>query len=325
MASAVTRTDFFLLAQPGAPGGVECRMVWPNLAKKRTTGGTDGKTPLKPEDQYYDCTLLIPKTHANKYECANLRPIVQRMGEILQARKEWGGQWPARFTDGITDCDRDGKWPDREWAQGHWAISPWSSSVPPRVVDQGNNDMAKSIDGEYLGLKSGDYVLVSINAFGWGVPGPMTNCGISYGLEAVKKARDGDPVGSAQRAVSEIFGAPTGVPVQPAGAPPLPGGFAAPPMASPGGFTMPVPPMPQTSTAPPQPQVATAPYLPQQPATSGYVQPLPMPGSPVAMPPNPTQPPVAPPAYIGGPPQPQVGYAPQPGAPSPYPPQIGGR
>ena len=272
MANAVTRTDFFLLAQPGAPGGVECRLVWPHLAKKRTVGGPDGKTPLAdPKDHYYDCTLLVPKTHADPYQCANLKPIVQRMMEVVAARKEWGGAWPPGFQNGITDCDTATKWAERDYGRGHWAISPWSAAMPPRVVDQGNNDMPRGIDGEFLGLKSGDYVLVSLNVFGWGEP--PRPCGVSFGIEAVKKSRDGEPIGSSQRSVAEIFGAPTGVPVgAPMGAPPLPGGMSAPPM----------------------------------------------PGSPVV-------PPVAPPAYLGGPPQPQVGYAPQTGAPSPYPPRIGGR
>ena len=301
------RTDFFMIP-------CEVRLLWCHLAEKRTTDHEN--KPLTPDKQYYDVTLLIPKTASDPSQCRNYQFLAQRMQQIVQ--QQFDGQWPADASrEGwpIKDCDQDQSGVTKHpFTKGHWKITPWSN-FQPRVVDGGNNDIPRGMDGQYLGFKSGDYGMVSVNAWGW-----PNGKGISFGIEGVKKTRDGDPVGGAQRSVSQMFGGPEPAPM----APPLPaGGFGGAPAPS-------YAPAPPTAPQPaPQPQYAPAP-------TPGYAQPAPTYGAapttvgyPSPGQPDPTQPygagspipggypPAAPPAGY-----PQPGYAapaPQPSIPGAYP------
>ena len=287
------RTDFFMLP-------CEVRLLWPHLAEKRTTDHEN--KPLPPDKQYYDVTILIPKTASDPAQCRNYQFLMQRMQQIIQ--QQFDGAWPADASrEGwpIKDCDQDqtglAKHP---FTKGHWKISPWSN-FQPRVVDSGNNDIPRGLDGQFLGFKGGDYGFVSINAWGW------PNCkGISFGVEGVKKTRDGDPVGGNQRSVSQMFGGPEPAPM----APPLPSqGFPA--AAAPQYAPIPMTPAPAAAAPVFTPQVqavAPAPYA--QPA--GYVDSAQYAAQPQVQPPFAA--PGAQPAY-GAPQQPPGFAPPPPGAP----------
>lgn len=284
--SASARTDFFMPP-------FEMRLVWPHLATKKTKDHEGKELPL--DKQYYDATLLIPKTTADPAQCRNYQALMQRINEVLQT--QFGGQWPANAAQHgwpIKDCDTDAAQLEKNpFTRGHWKISPWSS-FQPRCVDPSNNDIPVSMDGTLLGLKSGDYVYASINAWGW-----PDNKGISLGLEGVKKTREGEAVGTTQRSVQQMFGgaAPAAM------APPLPGSapavYHAPaaafvPQPAPGyapGFQ--TPPnaggSPMSGGYPPGVQPASVPQMgyvaPQQPPSipGAYPSSVP-PGNPVAAP-----------------------------------------
>ena len=310
------RTDFFVPMANGQP--VEMRLAWPHFPNKRTKD-YDGKD-LAPADQYYDCTLFIPKTATSPWECRNYMAIATPLLAIV--KEQWPQGWPGQLVATgpcfwpITDCDLTTFLPvtpgtpmprsvkadyldTKPWAANHWMISVWSNQLP-RAAGPDNNDLPVGLDGTLLGLKSGDYVFASIN--GWTYVAGTG--GVSLGFEGVKKVRDGDTIGGgAARSAAQMF---AGTPVAAAGyAPPPIGGYAAPaPVVAPpipqGGYGAPqVAPAPAYAPQPvyapaPAPAPAVAPVA--YPAPGGYAAPAPA-GQPVAQPNYPGLPPVSAPLY----------------------------
>lgn len=316
---ANARIDFFMPP-------FEFRLVWPHIAQKRTKD-FDG-VPLALDDQYYDCSFFFLKTAASPWECRNYMFLAGKLEEIIRAQSGWNGQWPGQISQAgplrwpISDCDlaqivpmQPGRpmptpnLPDKKgtpyleqnpWARGHWRISA-KSDFPPRVVDAGNNDITKNLNGDFVGFKGGDFVFVSLNAYAY-VKGTG---GIGFGFEGVKKTRDGDPIGGGggQRSAQDMFGGtpsgtPTGYGAPQVATPPLPAGYGT-PAANPT-YGAPTAPPPQPQYAPPPSGPTT---YPSDPAFAH--------GAPPTAPyPAPAGQPVAPPAYGAAPPP---GY----GAPPP--------
>ncbi len=351
MAVQNARTDFFT---PQVNGQLlEMRLVWPHIGQKRTKNwkGED----LAPDKQYYDASFFIPKTAANPWQCANYMAIAGKLMECVAAQPGWNGQWPGQTSsEGPTkwplyDCDLTGFMPPQPgtplprtpnpnkegkfdfieknpWAKGHWYFSA-KSNMPPRVVDAGNNEIQKGMNGEFLGLKGGDYVYASLNAAAYG----QGTGGVSLYFEGIKKTRDGDPVGGnggQQRTAQDMFGAPSGAPAGYAPAPALPAayatapqpayapqptsapaygapqpGFQAPPAGSPMSAASPYGAQPAGASpamyAPAPPQSTNGAYPSSAPpmAPPAYQPPAPPPGAPVAPVAYPGAAPVAPPAY----------------------------
>lgn len=326
---ASSRTDNFALTANGQI--VECRIVYPYLGKKRDKDWQN--KPIDPKDQEYECTILIPKRPDDLLQQPYVGPkdlvphVWAAWAGLPGVNGQWrpGGRWP------ILDCDivnppTGGGQPEKEpfakerpWSAGHWRIKA-SSNFPVRVFDQMNNDIGKDVYGDFLAFKGGDYAAVSIHAWGY-VTG---SGGVGFGIEAVKKIRDGEAVGGGQRSPEQIFG---GAPA-PSAAPPLPAGFQntpAPPIPSygappPGNYGYaPQVPQPGFQAAPPQangqwaaaapsyPAYATGPSAPSAPPAAGFAAtPYPSSGAPV---------------YGGAPPAP---YA-QGGMPPAPPPPFGTR
>ena len=337
MAVQNARTDFFT---PQVNGQLlEMRLVWPHIGQKRTKNwkGED----LAPDKQYYDASFFIPKTAANPWQCANYMAIAGKLMECVAGQPGWNGQWPGQVSSEgpckwpLYDCDLTGFMPPQPgtplprtpnpnkegkfdfieknpWAKGHWYFSA-KSNMPPRVVDAGNNEIQKGMNGEFLGLKGGDYVYASLNAAAYG----QGTGGVSLYFEGIKKTRDGDPVGGnggQQRSAQDMFGAPSGAPVGYTPAPALPPGYGAAqvpvaaayapqPGPAPGYGAAPQPqayasapmayqPAPQPQAYAPAPGYGAAPQAPPD-----YQPPAPPPGAPVAPVAYPGAAPVAPPAY----------------------------
>lgn len=326
MAGNNVRSEFFVPP-------FEVRFVWPHIANKRTVDFQN--KPLKPEDQYYDVTMFVPKTSATPWECRNYMYIATKLMEVVRAQPGWQGQWPGALSSSgpcrwpIADCDlaqplapaqRGGTpmplnvAPDflekNPWARGCWRITA-TGNYAPRVVDQGNNDMPRGLDGEFVGFKSGDFGHVSMNCYAY-VTGTG---GLSFGFEGVRKTRDGEPVGGGSgRSVEQMFGTPTGQPAygapsQAAPPPSLPQSYAAAPSAAP----PPPPPAPPPPAADPQAGWQRSPdgAWALNPATNAWE---PVRAAAPPPPPNPTPPVSAPtPGYPASTPTPNAP------APSSYP------
>jgi hypothetical protein len=308
------KTEFFL-----TPEG---RFVYPFLDLPRT------KDPAgKPLDApKYEVRMYIPKTSPDWRQCKVYAMLAAKVQEVLNAA--FRGQWPMRNGENwpIIDCDADPQRLEREpWSAGHWAIALHAGQFRPKVVDQGNNEIPVDITGRFRDFKSGDYGYASINCYSY----DNINKGVSFGVEGVKKTRDGEMVGGGQRSVEQMFGGP------PAGQPAFPSapsgygaaqgsfsqnpaGYGAPFSPPPGQPPQQQPPQQQYGAPPPPQQQYGAPPPPQQ----QYGAPPPPQqvygGAPPAGPNGP------PPQYApaGLPPQ-QPGYGQQGGPGMPPPPPMG--
>jgi hypothetical protein len=315
--------------QDGQP--LEMRIVWPWLDKKKPTDYEN--KPLAPEDQSFEATFFVPKTAATPWECRNYQALVARQMEVIAPLwGTWKGYangrdktyWP------ITDCDLTSPIPPQDgfpmpnsvsaeflekypWAKNHWRFRATALNMP-RVSDQNNNEMKRNERNELLGLKGGDYVYASINMWGYGKGAG----GVGYGFEGIKKVRDGDPVGGGGgRSIEQMFGAPSGPPVNygqtaPVAAPALPPGYGAP--AAPPAPAYAVPPTPGAPAGYPTAGGAPGAYAPPAASPSVMAPPMtyaappaaPMTGAyPSNLPPPPAQAygvPSAAPAYGAPPP-----------------------
>ena len=223
---ASSRTDNFALTANGQM--VECRIVYPYLAKKREKDWQN--KPIEPKDQWYECTILIPKRPDDLLQAPYVGPkdLVPKVWQAWVGQPGVNGQWKQGARWPVLDCDivnpaTGGGRPETEpyvkehpWAAGHWRISA-SSNFPVRVFDQSNQDIQKDLYGEFLAFKGGDYAAVSIHAWAYSTG----SGGVGFGLEAVKKTRDGESIGGGQRTPEQIFGGSAPTMQQPA----LPQGF----------------------------------------------------------------------------------------------------
>lgn len=322
MASA--RTENFLLASNGQ--GIEVRFVYPYLAKKRDKDWQN--KPLPPDKQDYEVMILIPKRPDDSVQ----RPYVGPKDLVPKAWEAWcqlpgvNGQWSASARWPILDCDvinpaTGGGRPETEpyaqenvWARGCWRINA-SSKFPVRVVGPDNVDIAKNVYEDFVGFKGGDFGLASIHCFAY----QTGSGGVSFGIEGVKKLRDGDPIGGGQRSPEQMFGGSAPM----ASAPPIPGGYAPSPAygGTPGPVVTPQAPhfaSGMTTAAAPQPIWNGATWV--MPPAGG-----PQPGFPPSLSVG-APPPLAPPAYgQGAPTAPPAGpsFATQYPSNAPPAPQMG--
>lgn len=300
------RTDWFVPSTNGQP--MEGRFVYLALAKKRDKDFQN--KPIAPADQYYEATIIFPKSATDSLQAPYLGPksLVEKVWQAWTMDPKNGGQWKPGARWPVLDCDvinpnsqeRETFAAKNEWARNCWRIVPWSM-FPPRVVDQANLDVPKDMYGEFVAFKSGDYGYVSINCFAY-VTG---SGGVNFEIEGVKKTRDGDAVGGAQRSPEQMFSS-----VPPQQALPLPQytSFVTPelPQAPQRAFRTQGEPAqaPQQAPqwgAPPAPGYAT-----QSPSSPGQGAPV-WGGAPTQAP-YPQQQPGYPPAPQGMPPQPPVPF-----------------
>jgi hypothetical protein len=303
MASA--RTDNFLIADGGQ--GIEVRFVYPYLGKKRDRDWQN--KPIDPKEQWYEVQILIPKASHDLTTPPFVGPrsLVPKVWEAWCALPGVNGQWKQGARWPILDCDivnppTGGGRPETEpyakdnpWARGNWRINA-STKYPVTVVGPDNAHLTRDVYENLVGFKGGDYGLVSVHAFAYATG----TSGVSFGLEGVKKLRDGDAIGAGQRTPEQMFG---GAPA-PAAAPPIPQGYGAPapayaPQAPQPNFTPQSPAMPP-SAPPAYGQPAPSNYAP----APGYATSSHSSGAPV----HGGAPSFAPPAFEGMPPQPPVPF-----------------
>lgn len=291
-------TDFFT---PQSGGQLtECRFVYCHLAKKRDKDWRNN--PIKPDEQEYETTILIPKRQGDLLQPPFVGPpdIVAKVWEAWVAQPGVNGQWRQGARWPVLDCDAinpptGAGTPETEpfakekpWARGHWRIKA-ATQYPVQIVDAQNNRVPFDVYGDYVGFKGsggagGDYGAVSISCWAY-----LTGSGGGgFNVEGIKKTRDGDPIGGGgARSPEQMFGGPA----PSASAPPLPPGMA-----------------PQAYSVP---QLQQAPAYPAQ-AASSYAAPAgPQPGFPQGQ--APYAPPVAAPqAPVGSLsyPQPSGSYPP---------------
>lgn len=266
-----------------------------------------GQKLAKPK---YEARFMIPKTAPTREACRVYQMLAAKVFEVVQS--QFRGQWPNvnRQTGvwenwPISDGDAGTDPPIQE--RGCWSIRLSGGKFPPRVFDQNNNDIPKDVTGRFRGFKDGDYGIASINVFGYE---NVNGDGVSFGVEGIKKTRDGEPLGGNRRSAQEMFGgpapqsAPPPLPPQAMGPPQVGGQYSAPPPQAP-------PPPAPPAYQPQQPPAPVSPYPGYRfdPASGGWVpdnQP-PFPGAGA---------PIGPPAIVAAPVP--VGMSPLPGGNATY-------
>lgn len=210
------------------------------------------------DEPRYECVMYLPKTSNDPRTCTTYQLLAKNIQEVL--RVQFGNNWPmidprtGVWTDyPIHDCDLYAEELQKApWGAGHWRIRLSAGKFPPVVVDATNNKIAVDITGRFRTFKAGggggDFGISSINCYGYENQ-TFKKKGVSFGLEGIKKFRDGDPIGGGQRPVEAIFGAPTGPAAD--AVPSLPPGYGPQHAASP-------PPPPQFAPPPPPPADPTA-------------------------------------------------------------------
>lgn len=285
----------------------ECRVFSEYLFSPKTTQGPTRQPMRKPQ---YRMSLGWAKQKPDT-SCPVYQYLLQL---VMQALQEKGmSSWPMGASFPIIDGDADReaatKYPHQV---GHWIIIPRSDNIVP-ILDANNNLIQAKVIGGVTTFKSGDFAIASINAYWYN----NTSKGVIFGLEGVKKTRDGESIGGqGQRAPDQVFGAPTGAPVYAGAITPQ---AAAPPPAQPG-----MAPPPAPGGQPPMVWNGTA-YVPASQA------PAPMAPPPMMMAPSPPpgmMPPGAPPV-AQQPPSPVwngtawvAAPAAAPSAPNPPPPPV---
>ena len=151
----------------------------------------------------YSVTCLLPKS-----DVATKALIDAAVKEAITAgaQSKWNGVVPPNVATPIHDGDsvkQDGN-PYPEDYKGHWVFTISSKAdYPPQIVDTNNMPLPET------DMYSGCYGRVLFNCYPYFFAGKK---GIGFGLKAVLKTRDGEPLAGTVVNTSEAFGLPNNNP-----------------------------------------------------------------------------------------------------------------
>lgn len=176
----------------------ETRLSYVHLYEPYSSNGGEAK---------YCTTVLVPKNDVQTK--ARIDAAIEYAKQKGVAEK-WNGVLPPVVALAIYDGDgvRPNGEPFGAECKGCWVFTA-SNKNPVQMVDSGMNPIVQK--GE---LYSGCYARVCVSCFAYNSNGKR---GIGFGLEAVQKLRDGDPLGGGVSVADAFGGAP--VAQQPAQAP----------------------------------------------------------------------------------------------------------
>ena len=152
----------------------------------------------------YNLTCLVPKTDVQSK--ARIDGAIEFAKQKGVAEK-WNGTMPPVVAVPIYDGDgvRPNGEPFGPECKGCWVFTA-SNKNPVQLVDANLNPIVQKSE-----IYSGCYARVCVSVFAYNSNGRR---GIGFGLEAVQKLRDGDPLGGGV-SVADAFGAaPAPAPVQ---------------------------------------------------------------------------------------------------------------
>jgi hypothetical protein len=143
-------------------------------------------------NKVWSTTILVPKDH----------PQIGEIKEAINAAKEKGkeklgkGAVKSPLLDGDLKEDGEYKYGD-EVNRGHYLLRAANYNRAPKVVDQQKNEILDADD-----LYSGCFANVVINFYAYN---SRTNKGISPGLEAIQKKRDGERLSGGGVNLDDVF------------------------------------------------------------------------------------------------------------------------
>ena len=134
----------------------------------------------------YSCMILIPKSDTKTVEAF-------KKAVTLAIKGKFGDKQPKGLRIPLRDGDKEGDGGVPSGSEAgqapygdHYFIN-CKNSRQPKLIDQKRRDV---LDDNLI--VSGDYVRVSVNAFGY----DNKSKGVSFGLNAVQLVRKGEPLGS---------------------------------------------------------------------------------------------------------------------------------
>lgn len=150
----------------------EARLSYSNVLEPR-------KNPLSGKVEY-SAVVLIPKSDTKSEQ-------VLKQAAKAAAESKWGSNIPKLSREFL----RDGDEAEQESYKGHWFFNAKSDKKIP-VIDARREAITDPDD-----IKSGDYARVKLRAYAYD---QMGNKGVSFGLQAVQKLRNGEALGSTNNA-----------------------------------------------------------------------------------------------------------------------------
>ena len=185
----------------------ECRLSYVHVFEPYTS--------MPGQEPKYSAVLLIPKTNA-----AAKAQIDEAIAAAVQqgVAGKWNGAAPANVQATLHDGDgvKDGGDPYSAECKGHWVLNAGADKThQPQIVGPDRKPILDQTQ-----IYSGCYGWVNVNFYAYNYNGRK---GVSCGLNAIMKTRDGQPLGGERVSVDEAF---AGVQAQPQGAP----AYTAPPV-----------------------------------------------------------------------------------------------
>jgi hypothetical protein len=143
----------------------------------------------------WSTTVLVPKNHP---QLEDIKSAINA-AKVAGAAKLGKGAVKSPLLDGDAKND-DGSWKyGGEENRGNYLLRAANYNRAPKVVDQQKNDI---LDADQL--YSGCYANVVLNFYAYSAEGGK-NKGISPGLEAIQKKRDGERLSGGGVNVNDVF------------------------------------------------------------------------------------------------------------------------